>query len=261
MKDSAQSILVVGTDSEINDHLSALLSRYLFSSTVAESGSDAVQLLQEDNFSAVILDVLLPDMYGIELCKTIRKNNLNIPVIFVSKVNDATEVVLCFEAGTDDYIEFPCNQHILIARIKAKLRDKQINTQQSGVSGIMNAEDINISEYTQVQFGKWTYYPRKALTIHPEYGEIYLTDKESALLKLLLSDPSKTFSRDDIAKYLNLNIKESMTRDVNIHVHRLRNKLTRGHNSSSPIKSVRSQGYTLDSYLSYIYDGKEVSCL
>ncbi|WP_119344902.1 response regulator transcription factor [Facilibium subflavum] len=253
------TILLVSTDKQNSKQLETFLQRYLFSIIHVESGSQALsELKQNTEINAVILDILLPDMYGIELCKNIHQQWPHLPIIFVSKVTDPTEIVLCFEAGGDDYIEIPYNQHILLARVKANLRAKNAYSKKIET---VSASEISINEYTQIQFGKWLYQPRKSLITHPDYGEIYLTDKENALLKLLLSDPSRTFSREDIAKYLNLAGKESMIRDVNIHVHRLRSKLTQGHNSSSPIKAVRSQGYTLDSYLTYIYDDKEISCL
>ncbi|WP_116964117.1 response regulator transcription factor [Fastidiosibacter lacustris] len=255
-------ILLVSTNQDDIIALENLLQRYLFQTIACSSGANALEILStHKNIKLVILDVLLPDMYGIEVCKNIRERNPNMAIIFVSKITDATEVVLCFEAGADDYIETPYNQHILMARIKSKLRDRNTHHTPYAITGSVKIDELNINDYMQIQFGKWAYYPRKSLVTHPDQDEIYLTDKEGALLKLLLSDPSKTFMREEIAKYLNLNIKESMIRDVNIHVHRLRNKLTQGHNSSSPIKAVRSQGYTLDSYLTYIYDGKEVSCL
>lgn len=252
------TILLVSTDKENCEQLSTFLQRYLFDTILTKSGNEALLAIQQPHIQAVILDILLPDMYGIELCKNIRRQLPGIPIIFVSKSNDATEIVLCFEAGADDYVECPYNQHILLARIKARINARAKRLQSAEVVDI---EEINISEYSQIQFGKWLYQPRKSLVTHPDYNEIYLTDKENALLKLLLSDPSRIFAREDIAKYLNLAGKESMVRDVNIHVHRLRTKLTQGHNSSSPIKAVRSHGYTLDSYLTYVYDDKEVSCL
>ncbi len=261
MKDDS-SILLVSTNKENTKDLQTLLQRYLHQTNVAHSGQEALDLLAANkNTKVVLLDLLLPDMYGIELCKNIRERHPSMAIIFVSKSTDATEIVLCFEAGADDYVEIPYNQHVLMARIKAKLRDRNTSQSPYAITGSVNIEDINISDYSQIQFGKWVYHPRKSLVTHPDHSDIYLTDKEGALLKMLLSDPSKTFMREEIAKYLNLNVKESMIRDVNIHVHRLRNKLTQGHNSSSPIKAVRSQGYTLDSYLNYVYDGKEVSFL
>ncbi|WP_018299022.1 response regulator transcription factor [Fangia hongkongensis] len=259
MKDNNNTVLLVSTDQEHSKQLTGFLGRYLFEIVHASSGNEAMEILQDNtNPQAVILDLLLPDMYGIELCKNIRQRLPHTPIMFLSTVTDPTEIVLSFEAGADDYVEIPYNQHIFLARLKAKLRTRKPNNQPLEV---VDVADININEYSKIQFGKWLYQPRKSLVTHPDYNEIYLTDKENALLKLLLSDPSRTFSREDIAKYLNLAGKESMIRDVNIHVHRLRSKLTQGHNSSSPIKAVRSHGYTLDSYLTYIYDGKEISCL
>lgn len=255
------NLLIISTDENNTKSLTAFLKPYLFDVIPATSGTEALSILQStDSFDAIILDVLLPDMYGIELCKNIRGQMPNVPIIFLSKVNDPTEVVLCFEAGADDYIEIPYNQHVLLARLKAKTRKSTTETTVQNMS-FAEIADINVNNHNHIQFGKWLYQARKCLVTHPDYGEIYLTDKENTLLKLLLSNPTQTFSRQEIAKYLNLSGRNSMIRDVNIHIHRLRNKLTQGHNSNSPIKAVRAQGYTLDSYLNYIYDNKEVSCL
>ena len=256
-----RNLLIISTDENNTKALTTFLKPYLFNASPATSGTEALSILQNtNNFDAIILDVLLPDMYGIELCKNIRGYLPNIPIIFLSKVNDPTEIVLCFEAGADDYIEVPYNQHILLARLKAKTRRKTAENTIQEIS-FANISDIDINDHNHIQFGKWLYQPRKCLVTHPDYGEIYLTDKENTLLKLLLSNPTQTFSREDISQHLNLSGRNSMVRDVNIHIHRLRNKLTQGHNSNSPIKAVRAQGYTLDSYLNYVYDNKEVSCL
>ena len=250
--------LLISTNNEQVSKLAAILKLHLFEIIITNSGNSALtELKNNDNIDIVLLDILLPDTYGIELCKNIRQRHPKIPLIFVSKVTDSTEIVLCFEAGADDYIEIPYNQHILLARIKAKLRHMivpAINNKKISI------EEINIDEYSSIEFGKWTFQTKKSLITHPVYGEIYLTDKENILIKLLLSNPISTFTREDIAQHLNLSGKNSMIRDVNIHIHRLRNKLTQGNNTNSPIKAVRSQGYTMDSYLTYIYDGNEVSC-
>lgn len=255
---SKHTILLVDDESGIRESLKTFLERYLFEVLEAENGEMGVEVFKNHDVDLVLLDMMLPDMYGIEVCKKIRETHPNTPIIFLTAVTDATETVLSFEAGADDYIEKPFNPHVLLARVKTKLKDKP---QDSLNGGTPKSSDKDIDSYNCIQFGKWSYYPRKSMVTHPEYHEMYLTDKENALLKLLLSDPSSTFDRNEIAKYLNLASHADIARDVNIHVHRLRNKLTQGHNSASPIKAVRSQGYTLDSYLTYAYDGQEISCL
>ncbi len=253
-----QTILLIDDEAGIRESLKTFLERYLFDVIEAESGEEAIASVQNNKVDLILLDMMLPDMYGIEVCKKIRETLPDTPIIFLTAVTDATETVLGFEAGADDYIEKPFNPHVLLARVKTKLKDKAIDMASDKIDKI---NDLDIENYTCIQFGKWSYYTRKSMVTHPDHQEIYLTDKENTLLRLLLSDPSSTFKREEIAKYLNLAIHADIARDVNIHVHRLRNKLTQGHNSASPIKAVRSHGYTLDSYLTYAYDGKEVSCL
>jgi DNA-binding response OmpR family regulator len=255
-----ETILLVDDESGIRESLKTFLERYLFEVVEAENGEEAIQAVQDHEVDLILLDMMLPDMYGIEVCKQIREYHPETPIIFLTAVTDATETVLSFEAGADDYVEKPFNPHVLLARVKTKLKSREKAGKKS-VGTIDQINDIAIDNYSCIQFGKWAYYPKKSMVTHPEHPEIYLTDKENALLKLLLSDPSSTFDRNEIAKYLNLASHTDIARDVNIHVHRLRNKLTQGHNSASPIKAVRSHGYTLDSYLTYSYDGREVSCL
>lgn len=251
-------ILVVSADEKNVKHLTFFLKPYLFNIISVSLAKEALSMLRSNNFRIIILDLLLSDMYGIELCKHIRSFMSNIPIVFLSKINDPTEIVLCFESGADDYIEIPYNQHILLSRLKAKIRKKNYNA-LSHIS-FNSINEININNYKCIKFGKWIYQLKQCLIIHPDYGEICLTDKENTLLKLLLSNPNRIFSRQKISKYLNLSGLESMIRDVNIHVYRLRNKLTNGYNSNSPVKAVRSQGYTMDSYLNYFYDDKALSC-
>ena len=252
-----KTILIVDDESGIRESLKTFLERYLFNILEAGTGEEAIEIAQENQFDLVLLDMMLPDLYGIEVCKQIRSIKPNVPIIFLTAVTDATETVLSFEAGADDYIEKPFNPHVLLARVKTKLKSN--NTPEAFNTGGGENLNLNIDNYSCVQFGKWSYYPKKSLVTRTDNADCYLTDKESTLLKMLLSDPTRTFSRTEIASHLNLANHADTARDVNIHVHRLRNKLTQGHNSASPIKAVRSQGYTLDSYLIYIFDGKQLT--
>lgn len=256
---SKKTILLVDDEAGIRESLKTFLERYLFTVLEAEDGESAIQQVQNHDIDLILLDMMLPDMYGIEVCKRIREHNSNTPIIFLTAVTDATETVLSFEAGADDYIEKPFNPHVLLARVKTKLKSN--SSPEKITTNGNEALNLIIDNYSCIEFGKWTYYPKKSLVTRPDNPDCYLTDKENMLLKMLLSDPSKTFDRTEIASHLNLASHSDMARDVNIHVHRLRNKLTQGHNSASPIKAVRSQGYTLDSYLSYNFDGKQLSCL
>lgn len=250
------NILLVAKESSEYNELRQLLERYHFTVTQLCSSLDALQQLKSDHlYNMILLDINLADIYGIELCKLIRQINDHIPIVFISNITDTTEIVLCFEAGADDYIEAPYHSQILLARIKARLRT-QSTPKEAPVTPTVQESELNITKFRCITFGAWTYHPHKCIIHHESHGEVYLTDKENVLLKLLLSNPANVFPREMIAKYLNLNNSSTITRDVNIHIHRLRNKLTQGKNTISPIKSVRSIGYTLDSYLDYSYDGQ-----
>ncbi|MFT6834619.1 MAG: DNA-binding response OmpR family regulator [Francisellaceae bacterium] len=254
-----KTILLVDDEPGIRESLKTFLERYLYNVLEAENGEAALYQVKEKSIDLILLDMMLPDMYGIEVCKKIRNINPNVPIIFLTAVTDATETVLSFEAGADDYIEKPFNPHVLLARVKIKLKDNKNDVETT--LAFADRPSFIIDNYACIQFGKWIYYPRKSLVTRSDNPDCYLTDKENMLLKMLLSDPRKIFDRNEIASHLNLASHSDLARDVNIHVHRLRNKLTQGHNSASPIKAVRSQGYTLDSYLTYTFDGKEIICV
>lgn len=251
------NILLVAKESNEYMELQNLLKHYHFDVVQRSSSRDALlELKQQHTYKLVILDINLADIYGIELCKLIRQIDDHLPIVFISEVNDITETVLCFEAGADDYIHIPYNSQILLARLKTRLRHKQ-NIQEHILTEEPLADSFDTTQFKAIEFGAWTYHPHKCTVVHNVHGEVFLTDKENILLKLFLSDPSKIHPREVIAKFLNLGNSETITRDVNIHIHRLRNKLTHGNNIISPIKSVRSKGYTLDAYLHYSYDGQK----
>lgn len=253
---SQKTLLLVDDEQGIRESLKSFFERYLYNILEAENGQQAIEKAENGSVDLILLDLMLPDMYGIDVCKQIRRTKPNIPIICLTAVTDPTETVLGFEAGADDYVEKPFNPHVLLARIKAKLKSTSVSEEAKAY--FSNGDSLEIDDYNCIKFGKWIYYPKKSLVTLSDNSQCHLTDKENMLLKLLLSDPKKTFDRNIIAEHLNLTNPNDLARDVNIHVHRLRNKLTLGHNSASPIKAVRSQGYTLDSYLNYTFDGKEL---
>ena len=250
------TLLIVDDEPGIRNNLKTFLERYHFTILEAATGTEAIEQVRTQQVDVVILDLMLPDIYGIDVCKQIRSLHPTMPILFLTAVSDDTETVLGFEAGGDDYIEKPFNPHVLLARIKTKLK----NHPHARTAQLGNRQNLTALEtHRCIHFGKWQYYPNHSRVVYDNQHSCHLTDKENALLKLLLSDPSRVFSRNEIASHLNLASDGDIIRDVNIHVHRLRNKLTRRHNAISPIKAVRARGYTMDGYLHYHYESQPAS--
>ncbi len=250
------SAYIISPDMSLKTELEDLLVHHHFDVTYVNNSQDALsQLVSEPTCDVVLLDIILDDIYGIQLAKQLRFHHPDLPIVFVSRHQDPTDIVLCFEAGADDYIVWPSPLKVVMARIIARLR--QPFNDISHDPKIIYANEIDIDRHQDIEFGCWHYQPKKGRFFINE-KEVYLTEKENRLLKLFLRNPYQKVTRQTLAEALNLDHKPDIARDVNIHIHRLKNKLVQNSDHYPPIKSVRGIGYMLDAYLTYHYDGYEL---
>lgn len=176
----------------------------------------------------VILDLMLPDMDGLEICKYLRKKDKlsSIPVIMLTAKSEEVDKILGLELGADDYVTKPFSPKELVARVKAVLR--RLN--QREVPKKVNVGDI--------------------LDIDPEKYEVRISDKkinltttEFKILHLLASSKGRVFTRNEILDYLWEGEKIVLDRTVDVHIKNLREKLAEG---ASFIKNIRGVGYKLE---------------
>jgi two-component system, OmpR family, response regulator len=223
-------ILLIDDDAQLGAPLATYFQRFELALTHALKPSDGLQSLRAGHFDAAILDVMLPEMDGFALCRTIRKES-DIPIIMLTARGDVMDRVVGLEIGADDYLPKPFEPRELVARLQTVLR-RRVQIAPHG-----NATAI---EQDALRFDGLTLDPtRRSVTRQGETLE--LTSTEFDLLHLLARDAGKVFSRDDILNHLRGHEAELYTRAVDIVVSRLRKKLE----PLDCIKTLRNAGYAL----------------
>ena len=221
-------ILLVDDEKDILEFLSYNLRNEGFKIHTASNGRDAVRIATEIRPHLVLMDVMMPDMDGIEACEEIRANGdlEDTLVAFLTARGEDYSQIAGFEAGGDDYITKPIKPRVLVSRIKALLKRHKVKIEDSGngsVNKIVSGDlVIDKERYLVIKKGK----------------DISLPRKEFELLSLLISKPEKVFTREEIFdRVWGVNIVVG-DRTIDVHIRKLREKL--GDNN---IKTVKGIGY------------------
>ena len=220
-----QRILLIDDDEQLGGPLASYFQRYELALTQAVKPSAGLALLREEHFDAAILDVMLPEMDGFELCRSIRKDN-DIPIIMLTARGEVMDRVVGLELGADDYLPKPFEPRELVARLQSMLR-RRSNSQVQDTQNELRFEGLSIDP------------ARRSVTRQGEAVE--LTGTEFELLHMLASDSGRVFSRDDILNHLHGHEADLYSRAVDIVVSRLRKKLE----PLDCIKTLRNAGYSL----------------
>ncbi len=220
-------ILLIDDDDQLGPPLAAYFQRFELALTQALRPSEGLALLAQGGFDAAILDVMLPEMDGFELCRTLRKTS-DIPVVMLTARGDVMDRVVGLELGADDYLPKPFEPRELVARVQTVLRRRRA------------------AAPAEVDPDEWRF--EGGLAIAPtrrrvlrDGAEVELTGTEFELLQLLAREPGRVFNRDDILNQLRGHEAELYTRAVDIVVSRLRKKLE----PLDAIKTLRNAGYAL----------------
>jgi len=221
-------IAVVEDESDIANLVELHLKKANFRVKKFADGSSFLQFLEYETPALVILDLMLPDMDGIEICKFIRGNKRysTIPIIMLTARSEEADRVLGLEIGADDYIVKPFSPRELVARVKAVLR--RAEKQET-------PEILNIGDVVKIDLSRHKVWVYKK--------EIELTPTEFKILSLLAERKGWVFSRRQILQYLWGNDKIVLERTVDVHIKHLREKLGE---AGRFIKNVRGVGYKLE---------------
>ncbi|MCK5896637.1 MAG: response regulator transcription factor [Cocleimonas sp.] len=217
------TILLIDDDERLGVLLTEYFLRYdlhLLSETHPRQG---LKRLEQASIDLVILDIMLPEMDGFEVCRTIRKKS-DIPILMLTARGDVTDRIIGLELGADDYLAKPFEARELVARIHNVLKRLQPIKKES-IDDILQFNDLIINK------------EKRKVMIKQQMVE--LTTKEYALLLLLAESPDKGFSRDEIMNALSGIDSELFSRSVDILVSRLRQKLK----PLRCIKTVWGTGY------------------
>ncbi len=227
--DAMTRILLIDDDEKLEAPLAEYFERFDLSLVAEHHPTRGLKRLGDENFDLVILDVMLPDQDGFEVCREIRKSS-NIPIVMLTARGEVTDRVVGLELGADDYLPKPFEPRELVARIQNVLR----RTDGSRSDGPESQE----SESNSLAFEDLTIdLHKREVTVNDRIVD--LTTMEYQLLTLLARSPGKDFSRDDILGELKGTENDLFSRSVDILVSRLRQKLK----PAEPIKTVYGSGY------------------
>ena len=224
-----KKILLVEDENHLGIVLKTFFEKKNFNIEVVKDGEDA--LFQADNFKpdVVLLDWMLPNMSGLEICRQIRttKGIKKTPIIFLTAKGEEEDKLRALDTGADDYITKPFSQLELLARINALLR----RSNPSSLDDELKYKDtitMNLKTYRVKRDGSY----------------VKLNPKEFDLLRLFMENPGKVFSRDQLLDKIwgNINVEP---RTVDVHIRRLRKNININ-KSKDLIRTVRSSGYSLD---------------
>ena len=221
-------IMVVDDDPNIRELVRLYLEKEGFEVTCAERGDEAVKLFRASPPNLMLLDVMLPGMDGWQVCREVRKIS-NIPIIMLTAKDETFDKVLGLELGADDYIVKPFDMKELVARIKAVIRRFQASDAPEKEL-VFPGLTINISQYTVTYMGK----------------PLEMPPREIELLYFLASHPGMVFTREQLLEQVWGYDYFGDSRTVDVHVKRLREKLSGGEELGWQIKTVWGVGYKFE---------------
>jgi two-component system response regulator MtrA len=217
-------ILVVDDTLDLAEMLGIVLTGAGFDVDLVNRGDEALEAFRNNPPDLILLDVMLPGIDGIEVCKLIRKESM-VPIVMLSAKGETRDVVAGLEAGADDYMEKPFKNEVeLVARIRARLRRTN-----GDVTGVLSIGDLTIDV--------------TAHEVHRGSEIITLTRLEFDLLVALAKDPGRVFTRDALLSEVWGYRHSTDTRLVNVHVQRLRSKIEHDPEHPQIVLTIRGVGY------------------
>ena len=228
-------ILAVDDEANILELLKFNLSKEGYHVIGATNGFDATGLAREEKPDLIILDVMLPEMDGYDVLRTLKANKetASIPVIMLSAKSEVLDKVVGLELGADDYITKPFSPREVVARVKVHLRRK----------APLNAH-VQEEAKNEIRIGRLVIRPEKYEAVL-DGTKLDLTPKEFELLHLLAANPGRVFTRDILLERIWGYDSVRETRTVDVHIRYLRQKIERNPASPEYIETVRGVGYRL----------------
>src|SRR5262249_30853361 len=204
----SQTLLLIDDDQRLGELLKTYLFGHGFELSVANTAQEGLKQIRNHEFDLVLLDIMLPDGDGLEICKKIRSNS-SVPVIMLTARGADEDKIIGLELGSDDYIAKPFNPRELVARMKAVLRGKS---------------SAYPDERKQIQYeGFFLDATNQKVVISGK--EVLLTTAEFKLLRLLASNPGRVFTRERLMDLVQNRDFDGLDRSIDVHISRLRNKI------------------------------------
>lgn len=228
---SDKHILVVEDDPDISHLLEINLKDIAFQVDVVNNGVDGLNRASNHDYQLIVLDLMLPGMDGLELCRRLRSQSVNIPVLMLTARSSELDRVLGLELGADDYLTKPFSIKELQARVKAILRRVELSTKQRATNP---DEKIEVASLLIDVSGR---------NVFIDHNPVELTAKEFDLLLYFARNPGRVYSRGQLLDHVWGYSHSGYEHTVNSHINRLRKKIEKNPQQSQYIETVWGVGY------------------
>lgn len=234
-----KKVLVVEDELSIVTLLQYNLQQAGYEVVTANDGEEALQKVATEQPNIVLLDIMIPNLDGMEVCKNLRLHRNTVPIIMLTAKEDELDKILGLELGADDYITKPFSPREVVARVKAVLR-------RADASENANQSNVETSE-KKYEFGRLKLFPdRFELRVDDEVKE--LTTKEFELLNYFMKNKNRVLTREQLLNAIWNYDFAGDTRIVDVHVSHLREKIEENSKTPHFIKTVRGVGYKFEEH-------------
>jgi two-component system alkaline phosphatase synthesis response regulator PhoP len=229
-----QTILVVEDEPDIRKLINYNLAQDRFKVLEAEDGEQALKVLQRETPNLVILDLMLPGLSGLELCKILRdrQDTSRLPILMLTAKTGEADKVVGLEMGADDYLSKPFSPREMVARVRAILRRTDSSASPKGTTPFYNKGALKIDFTTYEVFARGQ--------------QVKLTLKEFELLRFLVQNPNRVLSRDQLLDRVWGGETFVTPRTVDVHIRRLRKAVEKDDREPKWILTLRGVGYKFD---------------
>jgi DNA-binding response OmpR family regulator len=225
-----EEVLLIDDDVELCSMLTDYLGRYGFHVTAVHRGDTGLEEALAKPYALILLDVMLPGLDGFEVLKRIRAAS-SINVLLLTARGEDVDRIVGLEIGADDYLPKPFNPRELLARMRAVLRRSSSSDNKKEESPVLRVAGLELDP--------------AARTVLQHGRKIDLTDVEFGLLEALMHSPGKVISREELAENVLGRKFHPFDRSLDMHVSRMRKKLSENENSDDLVKTIRGVGYQL----------------
>jgi two-component system, OmpR family, phosphate regulon response regulator PhoB len=227
----ADKVLLVDDEESIVESIEYALSQEGFEVVSAHNGQEALQKVQLEKPNLIVLDLMLPELSGLEVCRILRRERNETPIIMLTAKGEEIDRVIGLEVGADDYLVKPFSLRELIARIRALLRRSKISETDDSQPQMHQYDDLemNLTEHKVMVRNK----------------QVELSPKEFKILAMLMSAPNKVFSREELLEQVWGLDFYGDTKTVDVHIRWLREKIEKDPSNPQYVQTVRGFGYRL----------------
>ncbi len=239
---TAPHILIVDDDEDIRQLIAEFLTSHGFVVTTEDNGLRVLENMADSNFDLIILDIMMPEIDGLSLCRKLRKLT-HTPIMMVTAMDEDIDRVAALELGADDYLTKPFNTRVLLAQVKALLRRSSDYNQPT----LATTQDI-------YEFENWQLDQSTHRLTSPDKVDVTLSTAEFDLLLAFVQQPKRVLSREQLVDLTHNRGADPFDRSIDVLISRLRQKIETNPKSPEFIKTVRNAGYMFASPVRHYKD-------